>query len=665
MWMGVITLCLTAIEPSVLSNDLLALRLGEQAGVPVIEGAVWRTDGKAVFSASQACPADAWIPRELIPDGSMTPQPWHPVESSHFQCAETVRSLAEGLEMTWHVALAKQAPLLEMHIHLENRGPEPRAIPWFPVWTAHWAVDGVERVRGWHALSYAREDCIIDKPASITWESHIHSSDTLQKGMNPYWAVKTATGHIYCALAWCGGWQARIEAAPEALGFSVVLPPEETQLTLKPGESIDGPVLSVSVIAETDETLARAAWMAYRAVLAKAVYGGPAPAYPFTYNHWYTTRFAVDAPFLERQVREMTPYGFDAFIVDAGWYAGVGKWTPDTKKFPDASFEHAMRAVKDAGAVPGIWTCPQFVQADKNALPPEVDQPGMYRKFIDGYLLDLYGSGFTQRLLDHVATLRADYHAGWWKYDQDFFTENTRAGRMKNVCALQQALMAVRRANPDLVIENCQSGGRMNNEFTIAFAQSQWLCDGGHTGIQLAHDSIGIALNAMDFVFPWECNRWTNNPDKVDGTDKALFRYWCRAAMAGTWGIVADLGAIDEARRTLLLEARDQYRRLNTFKQDLRYDLMPPHDGQAMAGAVFHRADGTGAAALLFRWECNGPIEQTIPLRWLDIQRRFIVEDVDAGTRVESSGQALRDNGLAVQWPPERTSALLFIEPGA
>ncbi|HRT20820.1 MAG TPA: alpha-galactosidase [Candidatus Hydrogenedentes bacterium] len=661
MWLGVVAFWMTTVEGAVVTNDMLSLSLGSHEGAPVIESASWRKSNEIVFTADPPCAADAWIPRELMPETPVSGADWTLSETPVFLCAETHRSLAGGLMMTWHVSLAKHAPLIEMRIGVKNDGVEPRSVPWFPVWTARWTLKGIERVRGWRALSFSRENHAVVRPMRIEWGSCIHSSDEIENGMNPYWVVKTATSHVYFALAWCGGWRARLDAAPDTFAFDVHLPPDETQLTLAPGETMDGPELSVTFVPEEDESLARALWMTWRAALARAEYGISPPIFPFTYNHWYAARFGVDAAFLERQLESMSPYDFDAFIVDAGWYEAVGRWVPDPVKFPDGSFVRIMRALEEADVMPGLWSCPQFVKADRSALPPEVDSPGMHRKFIDGWLLDLAGCDFTSRLSGHVAMLRTDYHAGWWKYDQDFFTAHTRAGRMRNVRAFQNALKSVRGNHPDLVIENCQSGGRMINEFTVRLAQSQWLCDGGHTGGALARDSISIAINAMDFIFPWACNRWTNNPDRVDADDKAFFRYWCRAAMAGTWGIAADLGAIDGARQAMLVEAREEYRRINAFKRDCLYDLFPPEHGDAPAGVVFYLADGTGAAVMLFRREKGDAVEQVFPLRFLDARRNFMVEDADTAARHAYRGKTLRNKGLPLPWTPDRMSAVLFV----
>jgi len=658
--MGVLIMCSAAAAD--LDNGVIRLSLeSADDGAAVVSEGVWADTGRPFFTDAGKLPLNAWVPTELLPDEAGGVPPWRLTDEGPFRRGELSRRLARGLALTWVVELAKHGSLIRMHVRMQNLGDERVPVPWFPVWTARWRVPGMRAVRGWESLSFRPVEATLESGNTATWGSRVHSSDRADGGMNPYMAVLGDQGRLYLSLDWCGGWQAQLSGGDGVLDFKVFLPPDETQLVLGPGESIAGPVMTVTAVAETRDAGARAAWMAQREVLAQALYGGPEPTYPLTYNHWYTTRFDVDAEFLRRHVDAMAPYGFDAFIVDAGWYEAVGKWTPHPDKFAPGEFEAILESVKSADVTPGIWSCPQFVKADQDDLPPEVDRPGMYREFIDGHLLDYTAVDFTQVLLDHVALLRDRYHAGWWKYDQDFFAEETRAGRMKNVVALQEALLAVRRAHPDLILENCQSGGRMVNELTVLATQSQWLRDGGDTGLAHARANISLALRALDFIFPWAANRWTNNFDRNDPGDDEFTRYYCRSAMAGTWGIVADLDQIGGRQRDAILSEIRNYRRLNELKSDNRYDLILPEAGRPVVGVTFYKASGRGAGVLLLRWDKQGPFDYALPLSALSEDLGYRVGDADTGHAPVLSGARLRREGMVVPFETERMSAPVFV----
>lgn len=646
-----------------LTNGTVALTLVmNREGTPYVAGAAWCAGGKFFKEIGAARGMDAWAPENLI-DAKGEIRAWQMVDDPLFFRAEASRTLADGLRMTWTVDLAREGSLFRTQVRLLNESATTKPVEWYPVWNGSWKAPGqCARLRYWRALSFEPEDIDLAGGEKVVLASHLHSSDDAPKGQNPYWVLAGDKGRLYFSLDWCGGWRAEIGKGKktDSVVFRILLPPEETQLTLGPGEMVTGPVLTVTASKSTADREARADWMAQRAALGRALYGGPGPWYPFAYNNWYTTRFDFDGAFLQRQVDHMDPYGFDVFVVDAGWYQAMGQWTPHSAKFGEGQFERIMAAVKDEGARVGIWSCPQFVKADPNALPPEVDQPPFYRKFIDGYLLDYAGMDFTKFLLDHTAMLRSRYFADWWKYDQDFFTEQTRHGVMKNVIALQNALLAVRKAHPDLYMENCQSGGRMINEFTVLITQNQWIRDGGNTGRDHARSNFREALGALEFMPPWTVNRWTNNPDRNDPDDE-FTRMYCRSAMAGTWGLVADLAKIPDRQRNVILQEAENYRRLNTIKSDCRYEVLYPQARAEVAGIVYYNAAGTQAGILLLRWNRSGAFEFPVVLAGLYAQGEYRIEDVDRGESSVSNAAALWQTGVIVPFSESRNSALLFV----
>jgi alpha-galactosidase len=647
-----------------LSNGALTLRLGvNSAGVPFVASAAWCGKDAPLFEARTT--ESGWAgraPEGLHPEDGHT-EGWRRVDDPVFLRAESNRVLAKGLTMTFIVELAREGSLFRQFVRMANTGDESRPVEWFPVASLSWAAPGKsDWVRWWSALSFTPVERSLGVK-DIVLGSRIHSSDLNPTGQNPYWICGGEHGQLCFSLDWCGGWRAMLKRGPDgALECQAYLPPEETQLTLAPGERMTGPVLAVTATEAADGAASRADWMRQRTAAGQALYGGPAPWYPLAYNHWYTTRFSVDGAFLDRQVKALDAYGFDLFVVDAGWYQAVGQWTPDPAKFAPGQFERIMQDVKAKGVKAGIWSCPQFVKADKDALPPEVDEPPFYRKFIDGYLVDYAGMDFTKYLLDHVAMLRSRYAMDWWKYDQDFFVEKTRHGMMKNVTAFEKALLAVRKAQPDLYMENCQSGGRMINEFTAFLTQNQWIRDGGSTGPEHARNNFAEALGALEFLPPWTVNRWTNNPDRNDPADDEFTRMYCRSAMAGTWGIVADLDNITPHQRDIILREVANYRRLNALKSGCRYIILRPEKGADAAGVVYLDAQGRHAGVLLLRWDQEGAFEIHVPLSGFSEDSPCKVEDVDAGATVEMASGAAAKDGVTVPFPAARRSALLFVD---
>ncbi|MCC6696733.1 MAG: alpha-galactosidase [Candidatus Hydrogenedentes bacterium] len=655
---------LSAVHPTPvaeLRNERIhvELALNEQL-TPYIAACRWVDDDAAAFHGAGDASSDSWACLDFgsLPEGVETRAerlPWG-------QRVTISRALVSDLVMSWVIELPRDSSTLRLHTRLHHGGDTPLAVPWFPIWGAQWQFPGANQLKWWKALSFEPVEQALGGELSVTLGSHLHSSDTRDSdGVNPYWCVAHAGGRVYFALEWCGGWEATLRGDGNVFGFSARLPESETQLVLQPGETIDGPVLCITPTRGATEAECRREWMLQRAQFAHEYYGGPAPDYFFTYNHWYTTRFDLTGRFLRRQARMASQYGFDFFLVDAGWYEGMGKWRADPKKFKPGELEDILADVAAEGIPTGIWTCPQFVSDGDS---PAVDHPGFYEKFIDGHLLDLAGSDFPAFLTDHVERLRAHFGITWWKYDQVFFAPETRAGVMRNVLAFQDAVWAVRKANPDLYIENCQSGGRMINEFTVLITQNQWIRDGGRNGLEHARSNFKEALGAIEFMPPWSVNRWTNNPGQMKHADSELMRYYCRSAMAGTWGLVADLADIGHSRKKIIKEEIANYREFSEMKADYLYEVIYPHDGQDFAGVTFFDADGSQAAALVLRWDANGEFTARVPVphlrtTWVPAPRSESDEDADV-VLVEPEGDT---PALSVAFDEDQDSRIVWYPP--
>jgi len=671
-WIRILVLGLTCILALVfrvpaqeLSNDTLTLRLNvTPEGIPIIKEAVWQATGQVIFrDLGTPDGLTAWVPASLIPSPQTMPSAWNIIEGETFTTAEATCELVNKMRLTWIVDLPKQGQLFRLHIRLTNGGKKARSVNWFPAWSANWDVGGqLQSARWWQAIEYTRMEQTLNPNTALRLGSRLHSSDDAAGGVNPYWLVGGQSSRIYFALQWSGGWSAKLSGLDQGFGFAVNLPAEETQLVLNKRETIDGPTLLVTPVAAADDTEGRDLWMSQRRAMGKSLYGGPRPSFPLSYNSWYAARRSVNADFLNRQVAAMSPYTFNAFVVDAGWFAD-GRWKPDKTKFPGGNLADILAALKANGIQPGLWSTPQYVSDSNNSSGLSLEQPPVFNRFLGGYLVDLSSNDFADYLTDHVQTLRNKYAMDYWKYDQPFFTEQSSAGEMRNVIGFQNALQAVRQANADLTIENCYNGGRMINEFTLQATQTSWLKDAGTEGKPDAAANISTALNALEFVFPWSALRFTINFDQLDKNDDEMTRLYCRSAMAGRWGISSDLSLISERQQAVIVKEIDNYRRLNHMKYACLYDLQLPTNSADVAGATFYSEGRHHGGILLYRWQRKGAFESRVLLTKLKPEVIYKVVDQDTGEEMTASGADLMSNGVKVTFSGARLSAMLFIEP--
>ena len=663
----IVTLCGVAKASSgdvTLTNDSIQLSLGVTSqGVPVIQDAKRVSTGDPVFT-DLGLPGglSAWAPADLIVNQKAKPSTatWELSDSDSFHVAKATRGLGRGVQITWVVELAKRCSLIRLHVILTNAGNASESVDWFPGWNAQWQLPGTPTsVRWWDALTFETHEKNLASNDSVNFSNHSYSA--ADGGTNPFWVIKGPWGDTYFGIGWSGGWQANLSFSDGQLGFTVMLPQTETQLVLKPGEAIQGPGLEIVPVRETSEYGARRSWMKSRAELAK----GPAASFPLTYNHWYAIKTDVDVPFLNNQTAALTTYGFDNFVIDAGWYDDAGDWDSDGAKFQPGELEGLMQTLKASGHVSGLWSAPQWVSTSIKHVQGKLEQPAIFSRFLQADLLDLWHSHYADLVVKHVQDLRSRFAINYWKYDQPIFIDKSKAGAMRNVIAFQEGLKAVRAANPDLAIENCEDGGHLINEFTLLNTQFSWLEDDGDTGLAGARNNIRTALGALDFVFPWSALRFTSLFDQMDQTDDELTRYYCRSAMMGVWGISSDLSKVSPNQQAIVLGEIQNYRRLNEIKKEVSYELRQPVSGIDSAGATFYGRQGKRAAVLCFRWGAQGAFTSQTSLAGLDPSQSYQVTDVDTGLSNVSSGQDLVKIGLSMPFSPTRMSGLVFIDPVA
>jgi len=188
--------------------------------------------------------------------------------------------------------------------------------------------------------------------------------------------------------------------------------------------------------------------------------------------------------------------GCEYYVIDAGWYAGLhedwsqtlGTWQASTTRFP-----HGMKSLLDqirhAGMVPGLWLEPE-VAGPKSVLAQKPDNWFLVRHgkraLKNSRLLLDFRNPEVRAYLDHViARIVNDYGVGYIKMD---YNVDSLQGTELNADSFGQGLLEHNRAHlawldgilnryPDLVIENCGSGGGRMDYAMLSRLQVQSMTD--------------------------------------------------------------------------------------------------------------------------------------------------------------------------------------------
>ncbi|AUY53509.1 alpha-galactosidase [Streptomyces sp. CB01881] len=193
--------------------------------------------------------------------------------------------------------------------------------------------------------------------------------------------------------------------------------------------------------------------------------------------------------------------GAEYFVIDAGWYADesenwwetVGAWEPSASRFPGPNGIHeVLDRIRERGMVPGLWLEPEAVGVSSpvaESLPEEAFFRRDGRRVEEGggrSHLDLRHPAARAHLDGVVDRLVGEWGVGYLKLDHNTDPgsgtsghpgEAPAAGLLGHNRAQLDWLDAVLDRYPDLVIENCASGGMRMDHALLSRLQLQSTSD--------------------------------------------------------------------------------------------------------------------------------------------------------------------------------------------
>jgi alpha-galactosidase len=360
--------------------------------------------------------------------------------------------------------------------------------------------------------------------------------------------------------------------------------------------------------------------------------------------------------------------GAEVFVLDAGWYnkkdwsRELGDYKADPIAFPQG-IEELAGYVRQLGMKFGIWVEIENIGVDSVIYR---EHPGWCLQYNgrpiesgDRLQLDFSKPEVRNWARSVIHRLGHDYGIQWLKIDYnieigDAFdppaTDSRRGDVLyKQITNYYAWLDEVRAEFPNLVIENCASGGLRFDLGIMAHTNTTWLSDEVRPkpSLQLAYGCT------LEFT-PGVCNHWmvgdTTDGDVYPADTKDWWDFMLRVPMNGQLGISSKVfewpaGLVEHAASNVAL-----YKRIrSTIAQADVYHLteQPAHNnpkGWMAIQYVTKNADKSIVTA--YRLEESLPA-QTFKLRGLSSSAKYkIVSDgKDLGTM---TGEALMDEGVSV-----------------
>ncbi len=263
--------------------------------------------------------------------------------------------------------------------------------------------------------------------------------------------------------------------------------------------------------------------------------------------------------------------GAEIFCIDAGWYDDtgtwwdtVGEWRPSTTRFPHGLGE-VIDAIRSRGMVPGLWLEPESVGVRSplaDALPTAAFLQRAGRRVVEQqrYFLDLRHPAAREHLDGVVDRLIRDFGIGYFKFD---YNVSPGAGTDRDADSAGDGLLEHNRAylswvdglfarHPDLILENCGSGGMRADPAQLSLFQLQSTSDQ-----QDLRRYPVIAAAAPMLMPPEQAANWAY-PQAVLSPEENVMTLV--TTMLGRFFLSGYINRMDPAERELVAEAIRAYR---------------------------------------------------------------------------------------------------------
>ena len=436
---------------------------------------------------------------------------------------------------------------------------------------------------------------------------------------------------IGAALCWNGNFEIRINTTDKNYHHLYAgICPQASEYVLEPQQVFETPHLALTY---SEEGLGGASrnfhrWARTCGMLHRGMNVGD-----ILLNSWEGLYFDINEERMMQMMDDIAQFGGELFVMDDGWFGDkyqrnndsstLGDWVTDKKKLPNGLSVLCGYAAKK-GIKFGIWIEPEMVNTKSELFEQHPD----WALQTKGRELK-QGRGGTQVVLDMtnpkvqdfvfkvVDNLMTQYpEIAYIKWDANASIQNlgslylpmTKQGNLyvDYQLGLLKVLKRVREKYPDLVIQDCASGGGRANYGLLPYYDEFWVSD-NTDALQRVYIQWGTS-----FFFPANAMAAHINHCPYWNTGKRVIpvKFRCDVAMSGRLGIELQPKDMTQEERSQVETCFRDYKKLRPIVQtgDL-YRLISPYDKKGVSALMYKTAED----ACLFVYKIENLYGQTLP----------------------------------------------------
>ncbi|BDI32538.1 hypothetical protein CCAX7_45890 [Capsulimonas corticalis] len=493
--------------------------------------------------------------------------------------------------------------------------------------------------------------------ASLQSERFGQVGSMASRGWFPAAAIEdTVAGVTWAAnVAWGGSWQMEIFRRDDQICLSGGLADREFgqwMKTIAPGARFETPSAAIACVqGDIDDACHR---LTHLGRAAADLQPADEQNLPIIYNEWCTHWGDTTHERVMTLAKKLKGSGVEYFVIDAGWYmaegerpdAGHGDWIVNPSRFPD--LEATGAALRELGFRPGLWfeaeTCsPETRIGSRKELMLHRD--GVPITVSGRHFLDLTKSEVISHLSERVIGLLERTGFGYVKIDYNETigvgvdgAEALGEGLRRQTEGTYRFFDAMRERLPDLVIENCASGGNRLEPGLIGRAAMSCFSDAMDLEAPL------VAAHVQRLCLPRQMQIWAvvreSHPER-------RLCYGLAAGFLGRMALGGDVDRLSDAQMSFVVRSLGVYQR---SKEVIKHGKNKLHDRangswrrpEGWQAVVRLADDGQSALAVVHRFG-KGEALLSVPLpapgEWrIDEQLQSVGNDAE----IQTGGLACR-----------------------
>ena len=358
------------------------------------------------------------------------------------------------------------------------------------------------------------------------------------------------------------------------------------------------------------------------------------------FNEYCTTWGNPTIDNLKKLADKIAGKGIQYLVMDSGWYGKCGEegywwdyrgdWSINKKRFPNG-LKELSDYIRDKGMIPGIWfefentsqKAPSFYENDHL-----VKKDGVPLTVGNVHFLDMEDSWVKEHLKQNVINTLKDNNFGYIKVDYndtmgmgcdgpEGMGENLR----QKVLATQSFFKEMKREIPDLVIENCSSGGHRLEPSFMELASMASFSD--------AHECLSlpiIAANVQRVIKPSQSQIWAVM--RAKDSDERLWYSIC-ATFLGRMGLSGDVYDLSDHQWDILDKGMDFYRKVSDIIRDGKTTVIScsaDSYNEPAGSQLVIRELGNKALIVYHRFEKSNDLEKYAAEQGIDLNCYTVLE---------------------------------------